>query len=99
MQALPAHEATIGTGKKHEARRHLTRLARPSHRRRELRLSFLVHGRGNERRPDGPRAHGVDADAIGDLLVGKGTREGYDGAFGGSVVEEVGTPDAVGVSE
>ena len=56
-------------------------------------LCPVVHGRGNKRGPDGPRADGVDADAFADLLVVESAGEGDDGAFGGGVVEEVGTAD------
>lgn len=41
----------------------------------------------------GSRAYSVHADAVGYLLVVETAGEGYDGAFGGGVVEEVGAAD------
>lgn len=97
MQALPSNHATILTSQKNKARRDLARLRRPPHRRpAELVLRILLHRGGNERRPNGPRADGVDADAEGDLLVVESAGEGDDGAFAGGVVEQVGAAD-VGV--
>ncbi len=97
MQALPSNHATILTSQKDKARRDLARLRRPPHRRpAKLILGILLHRGGYERRPDGAGAHGVDADAEGDLLVVEAAGEGDDGALAGGVVEQVGAAD-VGV--
>ena len=97
MQALPTNHTTILTRQKHKTSRHLTRLARSSHRRSaKLIHGIRFHGAGDQRGPYGARAYGVDADAVGDLLVVETAGEGDDGAFGGGVVEEVGAAD-VGV--
>ena len=96
MQTLPAHEPTIRARQKDKARRHLAWLARSPQRTCELLLRLLVHGRRDERRPDRPGADGVDANSVLDLLVGERAREGYDGALGGGVVQEV-RPADVGV--
>jgi hypothetical protein len=93
MQALARDKATIGTRQEHKASGDLARLPRPPHRACELLLGLLGHGRRDQGRPDGARTHGVDADAVLDLLVGEAAREGDDGAFRGGVVEEVGTAD------
>ena len=90
MQTLPRHKATIRTSQEHKTSRYLAGLPRPTHRARELLLGFLAHGFWDERRPHRTGTYGVDADAALDLLVGERAREGYDGAFGGCVVEEVG---------
>lgn len=95
MQTLPTNKTTIRTRQKHKTSSHLARLSRSSHRTRELLLRLLVHGSWDERRPDRAGTDGVDADSIFDLLVGEGTREGYDCSLCGGVVEEVGTPDVV----
>lgn len=96
MQTLPGNHAAVLTGQEDEAGRNLRRLGGAAHGRRELVLGAVVHGRGHERGPDGARAHGVDADALADLLVVEAAGEGDDGAFGGGVVEQVRAAD-VGV--
>lgn len=93
MQTLATHKTTIRTSQKHKTSRHLTRLARPAHRARELLLRPLVHRRRDQRRPDRARAHAVRADSVGDLLVRERAREGYDGALRGRVVHQVGPAD------
>ena len=97
MQTLPTNHTTILTRQKHKTSRHLARLSRPSHRRRaKLIHSITLHRTRDQGCPYGARAYGVDADAVGDLLVVQTAGEGDDGAFGGGVVEEVGAAD-VGV--
>ena len=93
MQTLPGNHAAVLTRQEDEAGRNLRRLRGTTHGGRELVLSPVVHGRGHERGPDGARAHGVDADALADLLVVEAAGEGNDGAFGGGVVEEVRAAD------
>lgn len=97
MQTLPSNHTAVLTSQENKARRNLRRLCRPPHRRStQLVLSLFRHGGGDERGPDRAGADGVDADAVGDLLVVQAAGEGDDGAFGGGVVEEVGAAD-VGV--
>ena len=96
MQTLPGHETTILTGQKHKTGGDLARLPGPTHRRRELIQSILLHRRRDQRRPDGAGTNAVDADAEAELLVREPAREGHDGAFAGGVVEEVRAAD-VGV--
>lgn len=96
MQTLPGNHAAVLTRQEDEARPDLRRLRRTAHGRRELVLGPVVHGRGHQGCPDWPGAHGVDADALADLLVVEAAGEGDDGAFGGGVVEEVRAAD-VGV--
>ena len=97
MQALPGNHTAVLTSQENKARRNLGRLCRATHGRgAELVLSLFRHGRGDEWGPDGAGADGVDADAVGDLLVVEAAGEGDDGAFGGGVVEEVRAAD-VGV--
>ena len=97
MQALPSNHTAILTRQENKARRNLRRLCRPSHRRSaQLVLRLFRHGGWDERRPDGAGTDGIDADAVGDLLVVQAAGEGDDGAFGGGEVEEVGAAD-VGV--
>lgn len=97
MQALPTNQTTILTRQKHKTRSNLTRLSRPPHRRRtKLILCILLHRTRDQWGPYRSRADGIDADAVGDLLVMETAGETYDGTFGGGVVEEVGTAD-VGV--
>lgn len=94
MQALPRNHTAILTRQENKASRNLGRLRRPTHRRSaELILRLLRHRRGDEGRPDGAGADGVDADAVGDLLVVQAAGEGHDGAFGAGVVEQVGPAD------
>ncbi len=97
MQTLPRNHTTILTRQKYKTRRNLARLPRPPHRRRaELILRILLHRARNQRRPHRAGTHGIDADALADLLVVQAAGEGDDGAFAGGVVEEVGAAD-VGV--
>ena len=97
MQRLPGDQTTILTRQKDETGRNLARLTRSPHRRpAKLIQSILLHRRGDERRPHGPRGNGIDADAEFDLLVVEAAGEGDDGALGGGVVEQVGAAD-VGV--
>lgn len=97
MQALPSNHTAILTSQENKTSRNLRRLCRPPHRRgAQLVLRLLRHGGWDERGPDGAGADGVDADAVGDLLVVQAAGEGDDGAFGGGVVEEVRAAD-VGV--
>ena len=97
MQALPRYHTAILTRQKNKARRNLRRLRRTTHgRRAQLILRLFRHGGRDQRRPHGPRADGVDADTVSDLLVVQAAREGYDGAFAGRVVEQIGAAD-VGV--
>lgn len=95
MQTLPTNKTTIRTGQKHKTSSHLARLSWSSHRTRELLLRLLVHGSWDERCPNRAGTDGIDADSVFDLLVGESAREGYDGSFGGGVIEEVGAPDVV----
>ena len=97
MQALPGYHTAILTRQEHKARRNLRRLRRTTHRRRaQLILCLLRHGGGDQWRPYRTGTHGVDADTVSDLLIVQAAREGYDGAFGGGVVEQIGAAD-VGV--
>lgn len=97
MQALPTNHTTILTRQKHKTSRHLARLSRPPHwRRAKLIHRITLHRTRDQRCPYRARAHGVNADTEGDLLVVETAGEGDDGAFGGGVVEEVGAAD-VGV--
>lgn len=89
MQTLPTDKRAIHTPQPHERRRHLAGLPRPAHRRCEFLLRLSIHRRGDERRPDGPRAHAVNADAVANLLIRERACEGNDGALGGGVVEQV----------
>lgn len=93
MQRLPRDQATILTRQKHEACSDLTRLTWSPHRRAELILRIILHGRRDQRRPDWARCNSIDADAKRDLLVVEATGKGDDGAFGGGVVEEIGAPN------
>ena len=56
----------------------------------------MLHGRRDQRRPNGTGTDAIDADAIFKLLVGKAAGEGDDGTFAGGVVKEIRTAD-VGV--
>ena len=97
MQALPRNHTAVLTRQEHEASGNLRRLRRTAHgRRAELILRLFRHRRRDQRGPDGAGADGVDADAVGDLLVVQPAGEGHDGAFAGGVVEQVGAAD-VGV--
>ena len=97
MQALPGYHTAVLTRQKNKARRNLRRLRRTTHgRRAQLILCLFRHGGGDQRRPDGPGADGVDADTVSNLLVMQAAREGYNGTFGGCVVEQIGAAD-VGV--
>lgn len=93
MQTLTTHEPTIRTRQEHKTRRHLARLSGSPEGRREFLLRLLVHGGRDQRRPDRTGTDAVDADPVLELLVGEAAREGYDGALGRGVVEEVGPPD------
>ena len=97
MQALPGYHTAVLTRQENKTRRNLRRLCGTTHgRRAQLVLSLFRHSGRDQRRPHGPRADGVDADTVSDLLVVQAAREGYDGAFGGGVVEQIGAAD-VGV--
>lgn len=96
MQHLPTQQRTIRARQKHHTRRHLARLPRPPHRRRETLLRRLIHRRVHQRRPHGARRDGVAADALRDPLVAEAAGEAHDGALCGGVVEEVRAAD-VGV--
>lgn len=93
MQRLPRNQATILTRQEHEACSNLARLAGSPHRRAELFLCIILHGRRNQRCPDRAGSNSIDADTKGDLLVVEPAGEGDDGSFGGCVVEEVRAPD------
>lgn len=93
MQRLPRNQATILTRQEHEACSNLARLAGSPHRRAELFLCIILHGRRNQRRPNRTGSNSIDADAEGDLLIVEPASEGDDGAFGGGVVEEVRAPN------
>ena len=97
MQALPGYKATILARQKHETSRNLRRLPRPTHRRAELILRVVLHGRRDQRRPDGTGTDAIDADAVFELLVGEAAGEGDNGTFAGGVVKEIRTAD-VGVN-
>ena len=96
MQALPRDETAILTGQEDEASRNLRWLARSAHRRAELILRILLHGRGDQRGPDGAGTNTINSNAEADLLVRQAAGEGHNGAFGGGVVEQVRAAD-VGV--
>ena len=97
MQALPGYHTTVLTRQEYETGRNLRRLRRTTHgRRAQLILRLFRHGGRDQRRPHGTGTHGVDTDTVCDLLVVQTAREGYDGAFGGGVVEQIGAAD-VGV--
>ena len=97
MQALPRNQAAILTGQKHKARCNLARLTWPTHwRGAELILRVLLHRAWNQWSPDRARAYGIYTDPVRDLLIVEATGEGDDGAFAGSIIEQVGTTD-VGV--
>lgn len=94
MQALPGYHTAVLTRQENKARRNLRRLCRTTHgRRAQLILCLFRHGGRDQRRPHGPGAYGVDTDAVSDLLIMQAARKGYDGAFGGRVVEQIGAAD------
>ena len=91
MQTLAGDHTAVLTGQENEAGCNLRRLCRTTHGcSAELILGLFVHGGGDQGSPDGTGADGIDADPVGDLLVVQPACEGYDGAFGGGVVEQVG---------
>ncbi len=90
MQTLPGNHTAVLTRQENKAGCNLRRLRRTTHRcSTKLVLRLFVHGRGDKRSPDWPRADGVDTDAFGNLLVMQSTGESHNGAFAGSVVEEI----------
>lgn len=74
----------------------LRRLAWSTHGTGKLLDRIRRHGGGNQRRPDWARSHGIHSDTLGDKLVGETSREGDNGALGGSVIQEIGSTN-VGV--
>lgn len=97
VQALATHEATILRSQKHKTGRHLAGLTGTTHGTGKLALGLVVHGRRDERRPDGTGTYGIDADVPRKLLLGEGAHESDNGAFGRRVVEQIGSTD-VGIN-
>lgn len=93
MNRLPTNRTTIIRRQKHKHSRNLTRLRRPSNRRRKLLNRLIIHRRGDQRRPHGPRRNSIHPNAFTHVLVRQATGEGDDGTFGGCVVEQIGAPN------
>lgn len=93
MQALSRDEATIWSRQEHKASSDLARLTRSSHWRGELLLCLLGHCSWDEWCPNRAWTDTIDSNALLKLLVWESTSKSYDGTFGGSVIEEVGTAD------
>lgn len=96
MQRTPTNKAAILTSKENATSSNFTRLPRPSHRSLIKLLQLLLrHGTHHQRCPNRSRGDGVHPNALSDELVGKASGEGYNGPFGGGVVEEVWTTDVM----
>ena len=93
MQRLAGDTRTIRTGQEHETRRDLARLTRSADRGGKLLLCCGRHRRRNQRGPYGTRRDSVDPNALATELVGETPGETDDGAFGGSIVKQVGAAD------
>lgn len=96
MNRLTTNHRTVLTGQENDDARHFRGLSRPPHGRCKVILLLFPHGGGDKGCPYRTWSDGVDADLLVDELVGETSRKGDDGAFGGGVVEEIGTTD-VGV--
>jgi len=91
VDRLSTDEAPIRTRQEHIRRAEFARLADPSNgRRRAVPLLHLlvIHRGWLERGPNGTGADGVDADPLGDELIGEAADHGDLRAFGHAVVEE-----------
>src|SRR3954454_13436315 len=74
VKDLPRHVAGILAGEEQEARRHLVRLPRPSHRRVLAEFRNLLRrlpARGVQRSPDRTRRHAVHANSFFDEVLRK----------------------------
>ena len=94
VKCLSTEGAAVFTGEEDNGSGNLTWLSRTAQRSgSELLLVLTLHGRWDERCPDGSRGNSVDANAVSGLLIAQATGEGDDCALGGGVVEKVGTTD------
>lgn len=92
MQNLPVKKLRILARQKHETRRNLARLPDAADLRllAEL-LHFLSRPRRRlQRRVHGSWCHSIDADALGQKVLGERAREGDDGALCRGVIDHAG---------
>jgi hypothetical protein len=89
MDRLSTDGAAVVASQEDKARSNLAGLRRPADRRSELLHRLIVHGRRNERRPHRARRNSIDANALANILVRQTTCEGYDGALGRGVIQQI----------
>jgi hypothetical protein len=94
---LSGERGAVGSSEEHKACGNFAGLRRPANGCSELLDGLLIHRGWDERCPYRAGRDGVNADALGDDLVGQATREGNNGALGRCVVEQVGAAN-VGVN-
>src|SRR5689334_2054818 len=90
---LTSNRAAVRRSKEDRDSRDLAGLRGTADRSRELLESLLVHGRRDERCPDGTRCNGVDTNALGDVLVVESASEGNNSTLSRCVVEQVRAAD------